>query len=253
MHVISDQTTIAAVTAVDAAQKLEITAAVAMRPRVCRLTLHDCDDSITKAAVVDADLQFAWEINQTYTQSLFTGQIETVSTPKLETVELVGFDSFRKLQTERLTLTLMDATPAEMLRTLVGQKLGLPIGGIEDWPSMLDKLPMHRMTVIEAVKFIHQRMNLSHDCYFDEDGVFVWRERDYDQAPAYGFEVGYDADNFDLAANSFTTQGVPLRLAQVVTLIDSHDNLHTLFVTGLHFVDDGYGSSIDVTFEVVDG
>jgi hypothetical protein len=248
MYAISDLTNISGVEAIDAMRKLDISAAVALRPRVCRLTLHDCDDSITNAAVAGADLQFSWEFSKTGT-TLFTGTIETVRYPEIETVELVGFDSFRKLQNEKLTITQVNQTPAEMLRTLVGQQLGLPVDGIEDYPDLLDKLPMHRMTVVDAIKYIHQRMRLSHDCYFDEDNVFVWQARNYDQEPVYNFQVGYDADDFSLEKKSFTTMAVPLRLSQVVTVLDRHETLHTLFVTGLHYHNADNWSRTDVFFE----
>jgi len=250
VYAISDYTAISGVEAIDAMRKLDISAAVALRPRVCRLTLHDCDDSITNAAETGADLQFAWELNGEK-NNLFTGSIETVRFPEIETVELVGFDPFRKLQTEKLTITQVNQTPAEMLRTLVGQQLGLPVDGIEDYPDLLDKLPMHRMTVVEAIKYIHQRMRLSHDCYFDEDGVFVWQARNLDQEPVYEFQVGYDADDFSPERKSFTTMAVPLRLSQVVTVFDRHETLHTLFVTGLHFHNTEGLSQTDVFFEVI--
>jgi len=220
------------------------------KSRVARLTLPDPTGQITDLAIASTSLTFSLDYGPSQ-DLIFSGKIYEPKYPQRKQVELLCYCDFRKLQIEKFTLTLINQYPSDMLSYFVGKKLGLDVTGIEIYNTMLDRLPLNEMTVIDALRFIHRRMALSHDYWMDTDGVFHWQERNTDQDAVHAFEIGYDADNFDRDNGTFTTEAITLDLCDIVTVIDEDDDEYTCFITGLEWSDTDDGSEIKVFIDEV--
>ena len=218
--------------------------------RSCRLLLEDPTGELAEAAIEGATLSFALRLNA-QDLALFTGTIAKASDPTPDEVDLRSFDSFRTLQTTPLTLTLLDATPAEMITELVSKRLSLDASGVESSDLVLDQLPLYRQTVVDAMRFIHRRLKLSRVFFFDGAGVFTWKERDTTADTTHDFEIGYDADKIDWRQRTFRAQPTDISLGDVIGLYDAQGEYHSLLFIGFrHHNDAGY-SSMDVEFEVI--
>ena len=249
LYTLSDQITIG-LDAVfdDLAKSYEICSRLDMKPSSCRLTMQDPEGSVLEAAAADAYLGFDWVINNGEAQPLFTGTVKSAKDTEPETVRIVGYDAYRKLLTEKITVTLQRQTPDRMIRTLIVEKLGIAEVDIDECPTEIVRLPLYRTTAHEAIRQLHQQLDAVYDCYVNETGVFVWKVRNYAQEAAYEFELGFDCDEFDQTNKTFLTEGVALKLGQVVGLIDHQDTYHTLFIVGLDRFDFGAGAQIKVYF-----
>lgn len=235
----------------DAALDYEVASGVQGHPAVCRMTAYDPAGDLKETAVQGVAFEFAWSINNADPFALFTGKIASAKPLAHDRMEIIAFNEYNLALTRRLTMTLTDQSPTQMLKTLVGESLGIPTGRIAEVETELDKLPLFKMTVHEAIQAINRRMRLSYDSFVDEDGVFVWAPRDYEQESALDLEYGVDITDIDFERNLLWTWAQQIRLHQVITCTDHEDAIRTLFVLGLRYVQDTGCSIIEVQFEEI--
>ena len=228
--------------------RLSIEASVDNFARCCHISLYDPSGNIASDAAQGVDLQFAWSINGDADQNLFTGKIADVKRPERNRVDIVAFDDWNIAQVRKITATYIDQSPSQMLTDLVGKELAVPTDRIAQVDESLIRLPLFKMTIAQAVDAINRRMNLNHKAFIDEDGVFFWGPLDLKQDPAYTFEYGFDLLYLDLDRKSLTTWGVPIRLGQVVTVIDENQQEHSGVVSAVKILIDKQGTQVFATF-----
>jgi hypothetical protein len=231
--------------------KFSMTREIGGKAGVCRITLDDPFGEIIDTAEIGAPFSFGWMFNGGEENRLFTGTIVDFKVPAPHQIAITAFDDFNKLLTIPLTRTLEKQSPSEMIRTLIGGELGLSTDRVDEFSGELDKLPLYKMTGAQAIAAINFRLKLKHDFYVDEQGVFVWGERDLEQEPAYDFEYGVNLIDISMRESRFSTWATPILLRQVVRVIDQEKIERLLFVTGLCHRITKRGSRTDVFFEEI--
>jgi len=150
-----------------------------------------------------------------------------------EIFQVWGLCRARALADTRITRTYQDEEADAVVEHLV-DGLGFASVDVAACDLLIDKLPLHDSTVVEAIAFLNRRLELDRAFYADAEGSFSWGERDTTQAPAFTFIHGddiLDLQSLPGQRHLLTVMGVPIWHSQVVALVDAAGN------ETLHFVE----------------
>ena len=220
----------------------------------CEIALPDLPGDLAKKVEKDAPLVVRHGYKGFELETIFTGTVVDVLPNKKLTV--FGADAMRKLFETRLTVTFQDETPTSIIRKIVGD-LEIDVSQVPDIQLTLDRLPLFRNTVWQAVKMINDRLGLGYDWFIDEAGAFRFEPRDLDQEPAFVFAYGvniFDLDLRDTGRSTLLTVGLPVRHSSVVEVTDRAGDTGLFYVTGVkHFLSAKGGSRTLLHMERVNG
>ncbi len=139
-----------------------------------------------------------------------------------ESLQVWGLCRGRALSDTRITRTYQDEEARAIIEHLVGD-CSFTAQDIVSCDAILDKLPLHDSTVVEAIQFLNRRLELEHDFWCDPIGGFYWGPRDLEQEPVASFTHGEEVIAFkQLPGNRFllTVMGAPLWHSQIVSVFD---------------------------------
>ncbi len=186
----------------------------------CEIVLPDLPGDLAKKVAKDAPLVVRHGYKGYDLETIFTGTVVDVLPKKRLTV--FGADAMRLLFETKLTITFQDETPTSVIRKMVGD-LGIDVSKVTEIEDALDRLPLYRNWVWQAVKMINDRTGLPHDFFVDETGAFRWEPRDLEQEPSFEFVYGRNILDCDLkvsGTSTLLTVGMPVRHSTVVTVTD---------------------------------
>ena len=219
----------------------------------CEIALPDLPGDLASQVEKDASLVVRHGYKGFDLDTIFTGTIIDVLPKKKLTV--FGADAMRKLFETRLTVTFQDEAPASIVRKTIGD-LDIDISKVPDIEGTLDRLPLYRNTVWQAVKMINDRLALGYDWFIDEEGAFRFEARDTKQEPAFSFSYGVnvlDMDLRDSGRSTLLSVGAPVRHSTVIEVTDRAGDTGRFYVTGVkHFLSSGGGSRIFLHMERID-
>ena len=220
----------------------------------CEIALPDLPGDLAKKVEKDASLVVRHGYKGFDLETIFTGSVVDVLPKNKLTV--FGADAMSKLFETKLTVTFQDETPTSIICKIVGD-LGLDVSQVPDIQATLDRLPLYRNTVWQAVKMINDRLGLGYDWFIDEAGAFRFEPRDLEQEPAFAFAYGvniFDMDLRDTGRSTLLTVGMPVRHSSVVEVIDRSGDTGRFYVTGVkHFLSAKGGSRTSLHMERVNG
>jgi len=186
----------------------------------CEIVLPDLPGDLATQIAKDAPLVVRHGYKGYDLETIFPGTVVDVLPKKRLTV--FGADAMRLLFETKLTITFQDETSTSIIRKMVGD-LGVDVSQVTEIEDVLDRLPLYRNTVWQAVKMINDRMGLPHDFFIDETGAFRWEPRDLEQEPSFEFVYGRNILDCDLkvsGTSTLLTVGMPVRHSSVVTVTD---------------------------------
>ncbi len=219
----------------------------------CEIILPDLPGDLAKQVEKDAPLVVRHGYKGFDLDTVFTGTVMDIRPQKKLTV--FGADAMRSLFETKLTITFQDEAPASIVRKIVGD-LDIDISKVPEIEATLDRLPLYRNTVWQAVKMINDRLGLEYDWFIDEDGVFRFEARDTEQEPAFSFAYGVnvlDMDLRDSGRSNLLSVGMPVRHSSVVEVTDRNGDTGRFYVTGVkHFLSPNGGSRIFLHMERID-
>ena len=220
----------------------------------CEIVLPDLPGDLVKQVEKDAPLVVRHGYKGFDLETIFTGSVMDIRPQKKLTV--FGADAMRRLFETRLTITYQDETPTSIIRKIVGD-LEIDVSKVPDIEATLDRLPLYRNTVWQALKMINDRLALGYDWFIDEEGAFRFEPRDIEQEPSFVFAYGVnvlDMDLRDLGQSTLLSVGVPVRHSSVVEVTDRAGDTGRFYVTGVkHFLSNNGGSRIFLHMERIDG
>ncbi|MCL4190578.1 MAG: hypothetical protein KJZ87_02440 [Thermoguttaceae bacterium] len=219
----------------------------------CEIVLPDLPGDLAKKIAKDAPLVIRHGYKGYDLETIFTGTVVDVLPKKRLTV--FGADAMRLLFETKLTITFQDETPTSIIRKMVGD-LGIDVSLVTEIEDVLDRLPLYRNTVWQAVKMINDRMGLPHDFFVDETGAFRWEPRDLEQEPSFEFVYGRNILDLDLKASgqsTLLTVGMPVRHSMIVSVTDRLGDTANFYVMAVrHFLAPKGGSRTFLKMERVD-
>jgi len=219
----------------------------------CEIVLPDLPGDLASQVEKDAPLVVRHGYKGFDLETIFTGTVVDVLPKKKLTV--FGADAMRLLFETKLTITFQDETPTSILRKMVGD-LGIDVSKITEIEDVLDRLPLYRNTVWQAVKMVNDRTGLPHDFYIDEEGAFRWEPRDLEQEPSFEFVYGQnilDLDLKTLGQSTLLTIGMPVRHSMVVSVTDRMGDTANYYVMAVrHFLAPKGGSRTFIKMERID-
>jgi len=220
----------------------------------CEIALPDLPGDLAKKIEKEAPLVVRHGYKGFDLKTIFTGTVLDVLPKNKLTV--FGADAMRKLFETRLTVTFQDETPTSILRKIVGD-LGIDVSRVPDIEATLDRLPLYRNTVWQAVKMINDRLGLGYDWFIDEAGAFRFEPRELEQEPAFVFAYGsnvFDMDLRDSGRSTLLTIGMPVLHSTVVEVTDRAGDSGLFYVSGVkHFLSAKGGSRTLLHMERCDG
>jgi hypothetical protein len=151
---------------------------------------------------------------------LFDGTVER--SHLRETLNVWGVCRARQLVDTRITRTYQN----EEARAIVEHLLtGMEFTSLDlaDSPDILDKLPLYDNTVVEALGFLGNRLDLNHSFYCDPSGGFHWGPRDESRESVALFTCGEDVIDLQSLPGDgllLTVMGTPVWHSEVVTVRD---------------------------------
>jgi hypothetical protein len=226
----------------------------------CEIVLPDLPGDLAKKLEKDAPLVVRHGYKGYDLETIFTGTVIDVLPKKRLTV--FGADAMRLLFETKLTITFQDETPTSIIRKMVGD-LGIDVSQVTEIEDLLDRLPLYRNTVWQAVKMINDRMvrqgspqaGLPHDFFVDETGAFRWEPRDLEQERSFEFVYGRNILDCDLkvsGTSTLLTVGMPVRHSTVVTVTDRLGETADFYVMAVrHFLAPKGGSRTFLKMERV--
>ena len=149
-----------------------------------------------------------------------------------ENLKVWGLCRGRSLADTHITRTYQDEEATAIIEHLVGG-CGFDLLDIVECPTILDKLPLHDSTIIEAIHYLNRRLELDHAFWCDASGGFHWGPRDIEQEPVAIYTHGEDVIDFQsLPGNRFllTVMGSPIWHSQIVSVFDREGNEVRYFV-----------------------
>ena len=152
---------------------------------------------------------------------LFTGAV--LRAHLRETLQVWGLCRGRALVDTRVTRTYQDEEASAIAQHLVADSgFALP-QDIVFCNAILDKLPLHNSSIIEAIHYLNRRLDLDYDFWCDPVGSFHWGPRNLGQKSAASFTHGEDV--IDLQAlpgnrSLLTVMGSPLWHSQIISIFD---------------------------------
>ena len=161
---------------------------------------------------------------------LFTGSV--LRAHLRETLQIWGLCKARILADTRVSRTYQNEAADAILRHLVGE-CGIDTQDIVPCPTLLDKLPLHDNSVLEALSFLDRRLELGRAIYCDAEGGFRWEEENTDQEAAFTFTHGEDVSEWKaLPGGRFllTTIATPVWHSQVVAVVDEEGECARYYV-----------------------
>jgi len=219
----------------------------------CEIVLPDLPGDLAKKVEKDAPLVVRHGYKGYDLETIFTGTVMDILPKKRLT--FFGADAMRLLFETKLTITFQDETPTSIIGKMVGD-LGIDVSKITEIEDVLDRLPLYRNTVWQAVKMINDRTGLPHDFFIDETGAFRWEPRDLDQEPSFEFVYGQnilDLDLKTLGQSTLLTVGMPVRHSMVVSVTDRLGESANYYVMAVrHFLASKGGSRTFIKMERVD-
>jgi len=184
------------------------------------------------AGAVDGDpLVLRWGYRGQDLHPLFDGTVQRAFLR--DTFKVWGLCRARALADTRLTRTYQDETADAVVNHLV-TGLGFSSLDVAACNMLIDKLPLHDSTVVQALRFLNRRLELDRAFYADQEGGFHWAERDTSQEPAYTFTHGenlLELQSLPGHRHLLTVMGIPVWHSQVVALVDAAGD------ETLHFVE----------------
>ena len=219
----------------------------------CEIVLPDLPGDLAKQVEKDAPLVVRHGYKGFDLDTIFTGTVMDIRPKKKLTV--FGADAMRKLFETKLTITFQDEAPASIIRKIVGD-LEIDVSKVPDIEATLDRLPLYRNTVWQAIRMINDRLVLGYDWFIDEDGSFRFEPRDTDMEPSFSFAYGQNILDMDLKASgtsTLLTVGMPVRHSSIVEVTERSGISGKFYVTGVkHFLAQGGGSRIFLHMERID-
>jgi len=219
----------------------------------CEIVLPDLPGDLAKQVEKDAPLVVRHGYKGFDLYTIFTGTVMDVRPQKKLTV--FGADAMRKLFETKLTITFQDEAPASIVRKIVGD-LDIDISKVPDIEATLDRRPLYRNAVWQAVKMINDRLALGYDGFIDEDVAFRFESRDTEQEPSFSFAYGVnvlDMNLRDSGRSTLLSVGMPVRHSTVIEVTDRNGDTSRFYVTGVkHFLSPSGGSRIFLHMERID-
>ncbi len=219
----------------------------------CEIVLPDLPGDLAKKVEKDAPLVVRHGYKGYDLETIFTGTVADVLPKKRFTV--FGADAMRLLFETKLTITFQDETPTSIIRKMVGD-LGIDVSKVTEIEDVLDRLPLYRNTVWQAVKMINDRTGLPHDFFMDETGAFCWEPRDIEQEPSFEFVYGQNILDLDLKTSgqsTLLTVGMPVRHSMKVTVTGRLGETADFYVMAVkHFLAPKGGSRTFLKMERID-
>lgn len=219
----------------------------------CEIILPDLPGDLVKKVEKDAPLVVRHGYKGFDLDTIFTGTVMDIQ-PKKK-LAVFGADVMRKLFETKLTITFQDESPASIIRKIVGD-LDIDVSKVPDIEATLDRLPLYRNTVWQAIKMINDRLALGYDWFIDEDGAFRFEARDTEQEPSFSFAYGVNVLDMDLRESGRSTllsMGMPVRHSTVVEVTDRSGDFCRFYVTGVKpFLSNNGGSRIFLHMERID-
>jgi len=219
----------------------------------CEILLPDLPGDLVSQVEKDAPLVVRHGYKGFDLETIFTGAVVDVLPKKRLTV--FGADAMRLLFETKLTITFQDETPTSIIGKIVGD-LGIDVSQVTEIEDVLDRLPLYRNTVWQAVKMVNDRTGLPHDFFIDETGAFRWEPRDLDQEPSFEFVYGQnilDLDLKTLGQSTLLTVGMPVRHSTVVSVTDRLGDTANYYVMAVrNFLAPKGGSRTFIKMERID-
>jgi len=219
----------------------------------CEIVLPDLPGDLASQVEKDAPLVVRHGYKGYDLETIFTGTIMDVLPKKR--LMVFGADAMRLLFETMMTITFQDETPTSIIGKLVGD-LGIDISKVTEIEDVLDRLPLYRNTVWQAIKMINDRMGLPHDFFIDETGAFRWEPRDLEQEPSFEFVYGQNVLDLNLRAtgtSTLLTVGMPVRHSMIVTVTDRlGDNANYYVMAVRRFLAPKGGSRTFLKMERID-
>jgi len=219
----------------------------------CEIVFPDLPGDLASKVEKDAPLVVRHGYKGFDLETIFTGTVMDILPKKRLTV--FGADAMRLLFETKLTITFQDETSTSIIRKMVGD-LGIDVSLVTEIEEVLDRLPLYRNTVWQAVKMINDRTGLPHDFFIDEDAAFRWEPRDLDQEPSFEFVYGQnilDLDLKTLGQSTLLTIGMPVRHSTVVSVTDRLGDTADFYVMAVkHFLAPKGGSRTFLKMERID-
>ena len=219
----------------------------------CEIVLPDLPGDLATQIVKDAPFVVRHGYKGYDLETIFTGTVVDVLPKNRLTV--FGADAMRLLFETKLTITFQDETSTSIIRKMVGD-LGVDVSQVTEIEDVLDRLPLYRNTVWQAVKMINDRTCLPHDFFVDETGAFRWEPRDLEQEPSFEFVYGRNILDCDLkisGTSTLLTVGMPVRHSTVVTVTDRLGVTAKFYVMAVrHFLAPKGGSRTFLKMERID-
>jgi len=219
----------------------------------CEIVLPDLPGDLASQVDKDAPLVVRHGYKGCDLETIFTGTVMDILPKKRLTI--FGADAMRLLFETKLTITFQDETSTSIIGKMVGD-LGIDVSKITEIEDVLDRLPLYRNTVWQAVKMINDRTGLPHDFFMDETGAFRWEPRDIEQEPSFEFVYGQNILDLDLKTSgqsSLLTVGMPVRHSTVVTVTDRLGETADFYVMAVkHFLAPKGGSRTFLKMERID-
>jgi len=219
----------------------------------CEIALPDLPGDLAKKVEKDAPLVVLHGYKGYDLETIFTGTVVDILPKKR--LAVFGADAMRLLFETKLTITFQEETSTSIIGKMVGD-LGIDVSKITEIEDVLDRLPLYRNTVWQAVKMINDRTGLPHDFFMDETGAFRWEPRDIEQEPSFEFVYGQnilDLDLKTLGQSTLLTVGMPVRHSMVVSVTDRLGDTTDFYVMAVrHFLSPKGGSRTFLKMERID-
>ena len=186
------------------------------------------ESNISSALNVALIIKWGWrgkELTPLFDGTVLRGHL-------LENLKVWGLCRGRSLAGTHITRTYQDEEATAIIEHLV-DGCGFDLLDIVSCPTILDKLPLHDSTIIEAIHYLNRRLDLDHAFWCDPTGGFYWGPRNLEQESTATFTHGEDVIDFQsLPGNRFllTVMGASLWHSQTISVFDREGNESRYFV-----------------------
>jgi hypothetical protein len=210
--------------------KLEVTAARGQPVATASLELSNVRFEWNGGAKNGDPLVIKWGRRGQALEALFDGTVKQAELR--ETFRVLGLCRCRALADARITRTYQEETVDAVVRHLVGG-LGFASLDLDPCDLVLDRLPLHGDSVVNALDLLGRRYSLDRAFWADPNGGFHWKEANEGQAAAARFTHGDDVQDWQpLPGNGrlLTVAGANIWHSQVIEVAERDGTVRRYFV-----------------------
>jgi len=206
----------------------------------CSIIVPDPLQLFTKTIVRGAYMVLDWGwVGKSSLDRIFRGFISDEpqfnERSGLWTINAVGLGVLVSLR--KITETYIDLTPTEIVQTWCSE-MGFKSPIIYETDIVLDKLPLNKISMADALKAIDQRLGLGCEWWFDLDMKFHWEPPDYEQAPVASVVWGQHIIDFKRDGDEYilTLERTHLDHSKTIDVTDKDGEARRFFIDRfLHF------------------